>query len=182
MLIPASDSFDFTKIVAVAGFGISIVSLYFTWQSRIIAREQEKRRLPQLVPLLISGYFHNKKNGGGRDYAFLVAVKNPTDSPNAVADIYLSITYITADRLQMTTKIKANEPLAAIFVRGQNEALSVPCSVTAHNTISGWVIFYLPAPMLIGREIESYSLTFTDTHGEASSVVPILIQEYRDDI
>ena len=179
--MPISVSFDLTTIIAVAGFCISIANSYWNWEGRRLAREQEKRRLPQLVPFLINGYFQNKTNDGGRDYAFLVTIRNPTDSNNAIAEVDLSITYLTTDRIQMTMKIKANEPLVTNFVKGQDERLPVPSSVSAHNTISGWILFHLPAPMLGGMDIESYRLIFTDTHREAASVVPILVQEYRDE-
>lgn len=181
MPIPISESFDLTRTIAVAAFCISVVNLYFTWQGRRLASEQEKRRLPRLVPLLVNGYFQNEKNGGGRVYAFFVTVRNPTDSNNAIAEVDLSITYLTKDRVQMTLKIKANGPLATNFVRGQDERLPVPSLVSAHNTISGWIHFHIPAPILAGTDIESYRLIFTDTHREATSVVPILVQEYRDE-
>lgn len=175
------DWFDLTRTIAVAGFGISILSLYFTWQGRKLAREQERRRLPRLVPSLINGYFQNDKSGGGRVYAFLVGVTNPTDSNNAIVEADLAITYLTAERLQMTIKVRANGELALNFVKGQDTTLTIPASISAHNAISGWVRFHVPAPMLAGIDIESYRLIFSDPHGEKASVTPILVQEYRDE-
>tara|TARA_R110002020_G_scaffold58354_2_gene159929 strand:+ start:854 stop:1402 length:549 start_codon:yes stop_codon:yes gene_type:complete len=181
MTAPLLEWFDLTRTIAVAGFCISIVNLYFTWQGRKLANEQEKRRLPRLVPSLVNGYFQDAKDGSGRVYAFLITVTNPTDSNNAVAEVDLSITYLTTDRVQMTMKVRANERLAPSFVKGQDETLAVPASISAHNAISGWLRFHTPGPMLLDRDIESYRLILTDTHRENVSVAPILVQEYRDE-
>jgi hypothetical protein len=175
------DWFDFTRTVAVAGFCISIFNLYFTWQSRRLAREQERRRLPRLVPSLVNGYFQDDKDAGARAYAFHVTVTNPTDSNNAIAEADLAITYLTAERTQMTVKLRANGSPALNFVKGQDTTLAVPASISAHNAVSGWLRFQVPAALLAGVTIESYRLIFTDPHREEASVAPILIQEYRDE-
>jgi hypothetical protein len=173
--------FDLTKSLAVAGICISLASLYFTWQNRRLALAQESRRLPRLIPTLVHRYYQDGKDDRGRVYAFHVTVANPTDSNNAIATAELSITYLTADRVQLTMKLRANEPAAKSFVKDQEEALVVPTAVTAHNAVSGWLRFHVPAAMLANRDIEGYRLTLTDTHGEAANVVPILVQEYRDE-
>jgi hypothetical protein len=173
--------FDFTKTVAVAGFCISIFNLYFAWQSRRLAHEQERRRLPRLVVSLINGYFQDNRDAGGRAYAFQVIVTNPSDSNNAIAEADLSITYLTTDRTQMTVKVRANQSLALIFVKGQDKTLALPASISAHSAISGWLRFHVPAALLKGISIESYRLIFIDPHREETSVAPILVQEYRDE-
>jgi hypothetical protein len=174
--------FDFTRTVALAGFCISVFNLCFAWQSRRLAREQERRRLPRLVPSLINGYFQDNKNVGGRAYAFHVTVTNPTDSNNAIAEADLAITYLTPERTQMTVKLRANGGLPALnFVKDQDTTLAVPVSISAHSAVSGWLRFQVPASLLADVTIESYKLIFTDPHREEASVAPILIQEYRDE-
>jgi hypothetical protein len=173
--------FDLTKALAAAGFCISLVSLYFTWQNRRLTLAQEKRRLPRLIPTLVHGYYQDGKDNSGRVYAFRITVTNPTDSNNAIATAELSITYQTADRVQMTMKLRANERAAKSFVNDQDDALAVPAAVSAHNAISGWLRFHVPAAMLANRDIESYRLTLTDPHGETADIIPILVQEYRDE-
>lgn len=138
---------DLTKMLAVAGFCISLVSLYFTWQTRRLALAQETRRLPRLNPTLVHGYYQNGQNDRGRVYAFHVTVSNPTDSNNAIERAELSITYLTADRVQMTMKLRANEPAAKSFLRDQQEALAIPIAISAHSAISGWLTFHVPAPI-----------------------------------
>jgi hypothetical protein len=173
--------FDLTKTLAVAGFCISLVSLYFTWQNRRLALAQEKRRLPRLIPTLVHGYYQDGDDDRGRVYAFHVTVTNPTDSNNAIATAELSITYLTADRVQMTMKLRADESAAKSFVKDQEEALVIPTAISAHNAVSGWLRFHVPAAMLANRDIEADRLTLTDPHNETANVVPILVQEYRDE-
>lgn len=173
--------FDFTRTVALAGFCISIFNLYFAWQSRRLAREQESRRLPRLVPSLINGYFRDNKDIGGRVYTFHVTVANPTDSNNAIAEADLAITYLTPERTQMTVKLRANGSPALNFVKDQDMTLAVPVSISAHNAISGWLRFQVPVSLLADVTIESYQLIFTDPHQEEASIEPILIQEYQDE-
>ena len=97
--------FDFTKALAAAGFCISLVSLYFTWQNRLLTLAQEKPRLPRHFPTLVHGYNQDGIDTSGRVYAFRITVTNPTDNNNAIATAELSITYQTADRVQMTMKL-----------------------------------------------------------------------------
>jgi hypothetical protein len=181
MLLSIIGWFGLTKALAVAGFCISLVSLYFTWQNRRLTLAQENRRLPRLIPTLVHGYYQDGKDSSGRVYAFRITITNPTDSNNAIATAELSITYLTADRVQMTMKLRANEPASKSFVKDQENALAVPAAVSAHNAVSGWLQFHVPAAMLAKRDIESYRLTLTDPHGETTNVVPILVQEYRDE-
>jgi len=143
---------------------------------------QESRRLPRLIPTLVHGYYQDRENNGGRVYAFHVTVTNPTDIDNAIARAELSITYLTVDQAQMTMKLRANESAPKFFVKDQEQALAVPTAISAHNAVSGWLRFHVPAAMLVNRDIEAYRLMLTDTHGETASFVPVLVQEYRDEI
>jgi hypothetical protein len=59
--------------------------------------------------------------------------------------------------------------------------LAIPTAISAHNAVSVWLRFHVPAAMLANRAIEAYRLTLTDPHGETANVVPILVQEYRDE-
>lgn len=173
--------FDLTKTLSVAGFCVAVVSLYFTWQNRRLVLAQEERRFPCLLPTLVHGYYRDGEASRGRIYAFRLTVANPTDSNNAIATAELSITYLTLDRLQMTMKLQANEPAAKSFMKDQEEVLAIPSAISAHNAVSGWLRFHVPTAMLTNRDIEGYRLTLTDPHGEMASIVPLLVQEYRDE-
>jgi hypothetical protein len=181
MLNSISDWLDVTKTLAAASLLISLINAYFTWQNRRLAMTQEQRRLPRLALEMISCHFEERKDKGGRVYAFYVTITNPTDSNNAIAEADLWITYLRGDRVQMTMNVRANEPEAKSLFTAQDQALQIPGPVLAHNVISGWLRFFVPAAMLINRDIEGYRLTLTDPHGESVSVVPILVHEKRDD-
>ena len=114
-------------------------------------------------------------------YAFLVTVRNPSDSNNAISEADLAVTYLTKERVQLTVKLRADETAQFDPVQGKASELRIPVSIPAHDTVSGWLYFRMPPAMAADITIESYSLILTDTHGKASEVVPILIQEYRDE-
>ena len=175
------DWFDLAKALAAASFCIAATSLYFTWQNRRLVLAQERRRLPRLKPALIDGYYRELKDGRGRTYAFRVTVTNPTDSNNAIAAADLSITYSTVDRVQMTMKLRANEPATKSLGKDAEEALTVPAAIPAHGAASGWLRFHVPAAMLVKRDIDAYRLTFADSQDEISDVVPILVREERNE-
>jgi hypothetical protein len=81
----------------------------------------------------------------------------------------------------MTMKLRANEPAAKSFVKDQEETLAIPTAISPHNAVAGWLRFHVPAAMLANRDIKAYRLTLTDPHRETADVVPILVQEYRDE-
>ena len=174
------DWFDLTKTLAVMSACISLVIFSCMAKRSDLTLAQEKRRLPHLAPTLVNGYFQDVSEAG-RVYAFLITIVNPTDSNNAVAEAELSITYLTADRVQMTMKLLRSSKPAKTFVKGHSDPLAIPAAVAAHNAISGLLHFQLPKGMLVNRTIEGYQLTLTDAQGDAASVIPILVQEYRDE-
>src|SRR3954447_6631065 len=91
--------FDLTRAIAAAGLIISLTNIWFTWQSRKLANEQEKRRRPRLIPSLVNGFFRDEPGSRGRIYAFLITITNPTDTNNSIVEADLSITYLTSDRI-----------------------------------------------------------------------------------
>lgn len=173
---------DLTALVATAGFGLSVMNAYFNWQNRRLAIEQDRRRRPKLVPSLVNGYFQNDKAGNRRNYAFLVTVTNPSDSGNAIAAADLAITYLTREDLQMTMKIRSAANSDLNFIVGNGSSLPIPSPVSAHNAVSGWILFHVPTPMLANVRIEGYRLMFLDAQEGVADIRPILVQEYRDEI
>lgn len=171
---------DFTKSIALAGLLIALVNSYFTWQNRRLVLRQELRRVPRLLPSLVHGFYQLDKVGG-KIYAFHVTVRNQSDNSNAISEVDLAISYLTKHRVQMIVRFRANDPRAVNFVKGQGETLSIPASISAHHTVSGWLRFYMPASMLDEIEIETHRLIFTDTHLETASITPNLLREYRDE-
>lgn len=173
---------DLTRAIAVAGLCLSLVNLYFTWQSRVLAREQERRRLPRLVPSLIRAFYEDNIDVGTRTYAFLITITNPTDNNNAIAEADLAISYyLSSDRTEITAKVRSSGVSDSKVVKNGQIALATPASISAHSAISGWLIFQLPASLLAGTTIRSCRVILTDPHREEASFVPILVQERLDE-
>lgn len=167
-----------TAIVAVVALIVSVISLYFSWQALRLENRREMRRQPVLIPLLLNGYVRVDHVGGARVYAFFISVSNPADTDNTVAELDLRVTYLTRERVQMTVKIGADETLAAEFPQGTPNVFSIPKRISAHDTVSGWCYFRGDAAVFNGVRIEGYSIVLTDSHRAASSVEPILVQEF----
>lgn len=172
--------FDLSRILSIVGVFIALTSLFISWQNRALTLKQESRRQPRLLPTLLQAFYKSEGEGTGRTYALEITVANPTDNNNAIAGAELSISYRKTDGVQMTMKLRANEPKVTKFVEGQGEMLSVPAPVNAHGAASGWLYFHVPSAMLAGRDIDTYRLALTDPHGEIVGLVPILIQEFRN--
>ena len=177
-----ADWFDLKGILASASFLISLISLYFTWLNRKLAMSQEERRVPHLILDLTSAFFKRSKLERGRQYAFHITVSNPTDTNNAISSAELAIAYLTTQGVELNVRLKANEPRAVGFVRGQEDsALSIPFSITAHTVVSGWLRFHLPGSISEAAEIESHRLILIDTHKQSSEISPSMIKEYLDE-
>ena len=131
---------------------------------------------------LIHSFFKNDDVTDDQFYAFQLTVRNPSDSNNTISEADLAITYLTKDRIQMTTKIRANVQETFSFVHGNYNLLNVPESIPAHDTISGWLQFHIPEVILSGNEIESLQLILRDTHGDTTSIEPIVVPEYCDEV
>ena len=173
---------DLTKAIAITALMLSIVNTYLAWRRGRLADEQEKRKTLGLNITLIHSFYKNDEMTGDQFYAFQLTVRNPSDSSNAISEADLAITYLTKDRIQMIAKIRANENNSYSFVHGNYNLLNIPKSISAHDTISGWIQFHIPEVMLSGNEIESLQVTLRDTHGDTTSIEPIVVPEYCDEV
>jgi len=178
---------DFTRIIAVLGLILSIASLslglfnaYIAWQNRKLALKQDARKVTKLTCYLNHGF--QKTDATGRAFSLLVQVRNPSDSNNAIASAELIVRYLTKDRLLMTLKLPLNRDDKAGFVRGQDETLSLPVKVPAHEVVSGWLHFKASVNLLSGMTIDGYELEITDTHDAKTTITPNLMQEYQDEV
>ncbi len=180
-------SLDFTKTIAIvslfvsiAGFSITLINSYFTWQNRKLALKQEERKMPSLGCSLIHGL--QKTGETGRSFSIHVMIRNPSDINNAVANAELVVEYLTEKRILMTVKLQSVREMPDEFVRGQGDSIKIPARIGSHEAISGWLHFFAPNELLKGLAIESYSLVLTDTHDEKTAISPNLMQEYRDEV
>lgn len=181
------ESLDFTKTIAIvslcvsiAGFSVTLLNSYFTWQNRKLALRQEQRKVPSLVCSLIHGF--QKTGEIGRSFSIHVLIRNPSDINNAVANAELLIEYLTERGILMTVKLQSVREMPDEFVRGQSDSVTIPAKIGSHEAISGWLHFFAPDELLKGRSIESYSLVLTDTHDQRTDISTNLIQEYRDEV
>jgi hypothetical protein len=164
----------------VAAIVISLISLYISAAAKSLADQQEKRRIPKLIPLLGQVYVRSIPDQQIHVYAFHLTVSNPMDADNAISFVDLNITYLNQSNTVMTVKLRAEPSDSDKFLHNSAKHLSAPIRVAAHDTISGWCYFRIEAALLKGMSIDGYELILTDSQGQRSEVEPIMIQEYRD--
>lgn len=163
-----------TAIAALAALLISLVSLHYSRKGLVLAEAQDRRRQPKLLPEYRSGYFSTDAVTGARNYHFHVAICNPTDSDNSVARIELNLTYRLPDGTLITARV------AAVDNGQQNPGLPVPQRVGAHETVAGWLEFAVDGDLITEHHIEGYTLELTDSHGQLTSVTPLILSERND--
>ncbi|RSC11989.1 hypothetical protein EFR00_07125 [Rhizobium sophoriradicis] len=167
-------------LLSIASLALGLFNAYITWQNRRLALKQDARKVPALTCYLSHGF--QKTDGSGRAFSLLVQVRNPSDTNNAIANAELAVRYLTKERVLMTLKLPANRDAAGSFVRGQDDMLSLPVKVPAHEVVSGWLHFRAPVDLLSGMAIDGYELEITDTHEAKTTIAPNLMQEYRDEV
>jgi hypothetical protein len=167
-----------SAVAAWLALGLSFLSLHSSRKAMRLAEQQEERRRPLLVPYLDDGYVRIGPNGGSRLYAFLLSVSNRSDSNNSVAEVERRLTYTTRADVQMTVKVRSNAQLGGAFGEGAGPPLPKPARVDAHQTALGWCFFRVEEAVLEGSPIERYVVTLVDSHGNESTVKPIMVREY----
>ncbi|MES1985898.1 MAG: hypothetical protein V4461_13185 [Pseudomonadota bacterium] len=163
-----------TAVAAIAALLISLVSLHYSRKGMVLAEAQDRRRQPKLLPEYLSGHFSTDGATGARTYHMQLAIRNPTDSDNAVARIELNLTYRLPDGTLITARVPPSNSGA------QGTSLSVPQRVGAHETIAGWCAFAVDAAVIANRHIEGYMVELNDSHGQLSSVTPLILSERKD--
>lgn len=163
-----------TAGAALVALLISLVSLHYSRKGLVLAEVQDRRRQPKLFPEYLSGYFSTDATTGARTYHVNLAIRNPTDSDNAVARIELNLTYRLPDNTLITARVAAANDGA------QRPILSVPQRVGAHETVAGWCAFVVDPAVIAGRQMEGYTVELNDSHGQLTSVTPLILSERND--
>lgn len=140
----------------------------------MLAEAQDRRREPKLLPEYLSGHFVTDAVTGVRTYRFHLAIRNQTDSDNSVARIELNLAYRLPDGMLITAR------MAAVNSGVQNPSLSVPQRVGAHETVAGWLEFTVDGALISERHIEGYTVELNDSHGQLTSVTPLILSERKD--
>lgn len=139
----------------------------------MLAEAQDRRREPKLLPEYLSGHFSTDAATGARTYHVHLAIRNPTDSDNAVARIEFNLIYRLPDGTLITARV------AAANDGTQGPTLSVPQRIGAHETVAGWCAFVVDAAVIAGRHIEGYTVELNDSHGQLTSVTPLILSERK---
>ena len=169
MTLQPKDVFDFVVAAcAVVAIVVSIVSLRYSKKSLRISEAQELRRIPQLAADLVQSYSEVAK--GVRTYSFLLTVRNPTDTDNAISALELRLSYSLPSGVEAVIKLPPS-PLCA----PEKDGLSVPCKVVAHDAVSGWCRFLIEPDLLKDGVINGYEVVLTDTHKSVTVVSPIVV-------
>jgi hypothetical protein len=131
---------------------------------------------------LQDGYIAVGVNPGSRVYAILISLSNRSDSNNAIAQAMLLLTYVKSNGAQLTLKVDAKgEPPNAFTEKSANH-LRVPIRIDAHQTVSGWCFFSVDDAILEDSHIDRTQVAFVDTYGNESTVEPLIIREYGNNV
>ena len=163
-----------TTVAAIAALLISLVSLHYSRKGMALAEAQDRRRQPKLLPEYLAGHFSTDMATGSRTYHVQLAIRNQTDSDNAVARVELNLTYRLPDGTLITARVPASNDGT------QGTRLPVPQRIGAHETIAGWCAFTVDAAVITGRHIEGYTVELNDSHGQLSNVTPLILSERKD--
>ncbi|WP_157019466.1 hypothetical protein [Mesorhizobium xinjiangense] len=170
------DWFDLTRGIAVAGLLLAVFNTLHNYRRD---RRQELRRHPRLLPSLVNGFYRSDEASQGRIYALHVTVRNPSDTNNSISEAELTIRYKNAEHADITVRIPANSQKVEQLVATKDDILRIPIQIQAHNTVSGWLYFFVSFALIEGVLIEGYDLILVDTHGDVSRVAPNVMQEFR---
>lgn len=161
---------------------LSCLSFVTSRKALRIAEQQEARRKPSVVVYLQDGYVSVGAKLGSRAYGILVSLSNRSDSDNAIAQALLLLTYVKSNGTQLTLKVGAEgEPPDAFADKSANH-LRVPIRIDAHQTVSGWCFFAVEDAILEDSHIDRTQVVFVDTHGNESTVEPLIIREYGNNV
>lgn len=170
---------------------ISIGSLVVAWiaaliayrshviakRSLLIAEEQALGRRPSLIPYLADGFASDEENTGKKIYAFSISLTNRSDSDNAITEIELFLTYYRPSQPIASLLLPHNSQLRTPLDIRQENVLTTPLKVSAHQTVAGWVIFECDHTIIDDVIIDSYEIRVTDSNGIYSKLQPIIIKE-----
>ncbi|MCP4316488.1 MAG: hypothetical protein GY789_10845 [Hyphomicrobiales bacterium] len=164
--------------IALGALLVSLLSFSVAFAAFRLAKRQDERKRPVLVPYLMNGYVQSSKDKKDRVYSFLLSINNPSDSDNALAAMELHITYKITTETQVTTRLRSSSSVEDVpMPPSEYRIISTPARVDAHQTLTGWSMFRAPAAILEGAAIESYKVALFDTHGIEASITPIMVQE-----
>lgn len=163
--------------LALCALVVSIFSLLASRRATRLAEAQEERRKPKLSAYMQECHYKNGANGAYRKYAFLLSLRNTSDSDNALAEINLHLSYSTPSKMQMTVKIPADTGNHRDI---GSPLLAVPLRIDAHQASLGWCFFHVEKALLQNANIERYTVSLVDSHGVEAVADAIIVPEHED--
>jgi len=161
---------------------LSVLNFFTSRKALRISEQQEARRKPSVVAYLQDGYIAAGLKPISRVYAILVSLSNRSDNNNAIAQAMLLLTYVKTSGTRLTIKMIAELELPNAFTDKSANHLRVPIRLDAHQAISGWLFFVVDNAILEDSHIERTQVAFIDTHGNETTVEPLMIREYGNDV
>ncbi len=159
---------------------LSVLNVFTSRRALRISEQQEVRRKPSVVAYLQDGYVAVEPSS--RVYAILISLSNRSDNNNAIAQAILLLTYVKTTGTQLTLKVGTEGAPPKAFVDKSTSHLRVPIRIDAHQTVSGWCFFAVDDAILEGSQIHRTQVTFVDTYGNESTVEPLIIREYGNNV
>jgi hypothetical protein len=168
-----------SAIAAWLALLLSLLNFRTSRRALRLAEKQDDRRAPSLALYLGEGFFISQKSGG-RVYAFLLSVSNRSDSNNAVASVFLRLTYRASGENDITVNISC-ETEAPAFFRERNLAMvPLPARIDAHQTSSGWFFFQVSEEILRDSTVERLKVIAIDSHDQQAEIEPLITRELSD--
>ncbi len=171
-----------SAIAAWLALSLSVLNIFTSRRALRISEQQEARRNPSLVAYLQDGYVAVGVKSSSRVYAILISLSNRSDSDNAIAQAMLLLTYIKSGDTQLTLKVGVEGEAPSIFTDKSANHLRVPIRIDAHQTVSGWCFFAVDDAILEDSHIERTQVAFVDTYGNQTTVEPLIIREYGNNV
>jgi hypothetical protein len=161
---------------------LSVFNVFTSRRALRISEQQEARRKPSVVAYLQDGYVAVGIKTHSRVYAILISLSNRSDSNNAIAQAMLLLTYIKSSGTQLTLKVGAEGEPPSMFIDKSANHLRLPIRIDAHQTVSGWCFFAVDNAILEDAHIDRTQMMFVDTYGNETTVEPLIIREYRNNV
>lgn len=167
-------------LVAVASAVAAWVAAYFAYAAARVAKREEVRRKPVLIPYLTVGYFKKVGTDNSRIFGLSASFSNRSDSDNAVAYLELEVRYKNPGDAYMKVKVPHEARLADSFGAERVKPFDLPARIDAHQTVAGWALFNVSASLLGSGAVETYTLILTDSHGVSYSLSVNSVKEFLD--
>jgi hypothetical protein len=163
------DAKSTTAMSAASALAAWIALLIGVWNTHTarsalkLAREQDARRQPRLVPYLAQAYF--LRTSDARIFTYSVSVANPAEIDNSLAHLELELSYTTPAGFPATVRLPHRPELVRHLPSHAGRIIGVAEGIKAHQAVAGLLLFECENDLLAGARIETFRLVLQDSHG-----------------